>query len=504
MTNNTMGTCPLEVLYTCAAQTPTFFGCCTSNPCNSKGCPESDLRAAGLGHGEAGDEGSMNLGSYWPNVYCSSGIWWICSSQNPSFQGCCDIDPCSSNATSCPQAHLYPAAFKSVTNTLSFSGSQSTTFQTSILPTATFPLSITSMTIPPGASTTDQFLSSAYTKSSSTTPWNSTGYSTQSSSNYSNSGAEPTRSSILYFTTSSIPISTRSAPLSKTLTNYNAANDESTFMAAVPSIFTVTSISTFTAVRISVYTVPYSPSDTISPSDSLPLFKTTSTSVPKSPDSSSIISSLRAASSTSLSPTTSTALPSGTTTDTRRIAWGTSGGVAFILVFALVSWLLRRRQKRANKNNSNPITTSLSTRLPWKKTSKEIPRISLSSYPFKGMAPSTSNTSEEGVNETWSASLRDYRNLGLMNVSKLGLNNDSEPSNQKPTHLSGYESHYSRPFQSQALPSNEISTSLGGGLDRNSFAQRMVQRGWDAVDLQSGYVARDDGNGWHGEHDGRR
>ncbi|TGO38487.1 hypothetical protein BHYA_0074g00360 [Botrytis hyacinthi] len=493
-----------EVLYTCTAQTPTFFGCCTSNPCNSKGCPESDLRAAGLGHGEAGDEGSMNLGSYWPNVYCSSGSWWICSSQNPSFQGCCNIDPCSSNATNCPQAHLYPAAFKSVTNALSFPGSQSTTFQTSILPTATFPLPTISMTTPPGASTNDQFLSSAYLKSSRTTPWNSTGYSTQSSSNYSNSGDEATASSILYLTRSGIPISTRITPPSTILTNSNAANSKGTFMAAVPSIVTATSISTFTAVRISVYTLPYISSETTRLSDSLPSFTTTSTSVPKSSDPSSITSPLYTASSTSLSPTTSTAFPSGTTTDTRLIAWGASGGVAFILIFALVSWLLRRRRKRANKNNSKPITTSLSTRLPWKKTSKEIPRISLSSYPFKGMAPSTSNTSEEGVNETWSASLRDYRNLGLMNVSKLGLNNDSEPSNQKPTHLSGYESHYSRPFQSQALPNNEISTSLGGGLDRNSFAQRMVQRGWDAVDLQSGHVERDNGNGWHGEHDRRR
>ncbi|TGO64813.1 hypothetical protein BCON_0005g00090 [Botryotinia convoluta] len=498
------GTVELPDTYTCTAQTPTFFGCCTSNPCNNKGCPASDLRAAGLGHGEAGDEGPMNLGSYWPNVYCSSGSWWICSSQNPSFQGCCDIDPCSSNATNCPQPHLYPAAFKSVTTALSFPGSQITTFQTSILPTATFPLPTISMTTPPGASTTDQFLSSAYPKSSRTTPWNSTGYSTQSSSNYSNSGAEPTTSSILYFTTSSIPISTGIAPSSTLLTNCSDANNKSTFMAVVPSIVTVTSISTFTAVRISVYTVPYSSSDTTYPSDSLPLFTTTSTPVTKSPDSSSITSPLYAASSISLSPTTSTALPSGTTTDTKLIAWGASGGVAFILICALVSWFLRRRRKKANKNNSKPMTTSLSTRLPWKKTSKEIPRISLSSYPFKGMAPSTSNTSEEGVNETWSATLRDYRNLGLIDVSKLGLNNNSEPSNQKPTHLSGYESHYSRPFQSQALHNNEISTSLGGGLDRNSFAQRMVQRGWDAVDLQNGYVGRDDGNEWHGGHDRKR
>ncbi|KAF5874362.1 uncharacterized protein Bfra_004367cb [Botrytis fragariae] len=497
MTNNTMGTCPLGGLW-CGSHLSSYITILNDQ------IIASDLRAAGLGHGEVGDEGSMNLGSYWPNVYCSSGSWWICSSQNPSFQGCCDIDPCSSNATNCPQPHLYPAAFKSVTTALSFPGSQGTTFQTSILPTVTFPLPTISMTTPHVASTTDQFLSLAYPDSSKATPWNNTEYSTQSLSDHSNSGAEPTTSSILYFTTSGIPISTGIVPPSTIFTNCGDANNKSTFIAAFTSVVTVTSISTFTAVRISVYTVPYSSSNTPSIPDSLSLFTTTSSPVTNSPDSSSITSLLYVASSTSLSPTTSTALPSGTATDTKLIPWGATGGVAFILVFALVSWFLHRRRKRADKTSRKPIITSLSTRLPWKNAPKEIPRISLSSYPFKGMAPSTSNTSEEGIDETWSASLGDYRNLGLMDVSKLGLNNNSEPSSQKPAHLSGYESHYSRPFQSQALHNNEISTSPGGGLYRNSFAQRMVQSGWAAVDLQSSYVARDDENGLHGENDRRR
>ncbi|KAK6606304.1 hypothetical protein H4I96_04766 [Botrytis cinerea] len=468
-----------EVLkYTCTAQTPTFFGCCTSNPCNNKGCPESDLRAAGLGHGETGDEGSMNLGSYWPNVYCSSGIWWICSSKNPSFQGCCDIDPCSSNATNCPQSHLYPAAFRSVTTASNVAGSRSTTFQTGILPTATFPIPTISVTTPPGASTIDQFLSLEYSKFSKTASWNNTGYLTQSSLNYSNSGTESTTPSIFYLTASNIPSFTQIAPSGTILTNFSDSNNDSSSISTNPNIATVTSISTFTAVRISVYTVPYSSSESAYPSDSLPLLTTTSAPVANSPGSS-------------------------TTADTKLIAWGATGGVAFILVFALVSWLIRSRN-RAKKNNNKPIIASLSTRLPWKKTSREIPRISLSSYPFKGMAPSTSNSSEEASNETWSASLKDYQNMGLMDGSKIGMDNNSEPRNQKPAHLSGYESHYSRPFQSQDLPENQNSTSLGGGLDRNSFARRMVQGGWDAVDLQSGYVPRDTGNGWHGEHDMRR
>ncbi|KAM0131331.1 hypothetical protein ACHAP3_006983 [Botrytis cinerea] len=372
-----------------------------------------------------------------------------------------------------------------------------------ILPTATFPIPTISVTTPPGASTIDQFLSLEYSKFSKTASWNNTGYLTQSSLNYSNSGTESTTPSIFYLTASSIPGFTQIAPSGTILTNFSDSNNDSSSISTNPNIATVTSISTFTAVRISVYTVPYSSSESAYPSDSLPLLTTTSAPVANSPGSSSITSPLYVASSASPSPTPSTAPSSSTTADTKLIAWGATGGVAFILVFALVSWLIRSRN-RAKKNNNKPIIASLSTRLPWKKTSREIPRISLSSYPFKGMAPSTSNSSEEASNETWSASLKDYQNMGLMDGSKIGMDNNSEPRNQKPAHLSGYESHYSRPFQSQDLPEIQNSTSLGGGLDRNSFARRMVQGGWDAVDLQSGYVPRDTGNEWHAEHDMRR
>lgn len=58
--------------------------------------------------------------------------------------------------------------------------------------------------------------------------------------------------------------------------------------------------------------------------------------------------------------------------------------------------------------------------------------------------------------------------------------------------MSGYESHYSRPFESQIFH-DEDTTSLGQGQDRNSFGQRMVQKAWDGIDLQNGYVARPDG-----------
>ncbi|KAL2063095.1 hypothetical protein VTL71DRAFT_6167 [Oculimacula yallundae] len=120
MSGNTMGTCPLGGLwYTCTAQTPTFMGCCTSNPCqgNGKTCPSSDLRAAGMGTGSGPDLPS-NDASYWPNVQCSVGLWWTCAMQTPSFQGCCEVNPCGGDGSAggCPSSSLHAAAFKSVTS----------------------------------------------------------------------------------------------------------------------------------------------------------------------------------------------------------------------------------------------------------------------------------------------------------------------------------------------------------------------------------------------------
>ncbi len=106
------GTCPNGGLwYTCAAQTPAFFGCCTSNPCNGVGCPTSDLRAAGLGVG-SGPDFSTNDSSFWPNVECTKGLWWTCATQNPTFQGCCGSNPCGGKG--CPGSELYPADFGTV------------------------------------------------------------------------------------------------------------------------------------------------------------------------------------------------------------------------------------------------------------------------------------------------------------------------------------------------------------------------------------------------------
>ncbi|KAG4433146.1 hypothetical protein IFR05_011359 [Cadophora sp. M221] len=116
--------------YTCTAQSPTFFGCCTNNPCrgDNTGCSASHLRAAGIGSGKNPD--ATPNGTYWPNVQCAKGQWWTCDTpQQPTFQGCCDVNPC--NGVGCPAGSLQQAAFRTVPAELS-----PTTKSTSTSPTS--------------------------------------------------------------------------------------------------------------------------------------------------------------------------------------------------------------------------------------------------------------------------------------------------------------------------------------------------------------------------------
>ncbi|KAH8651906.1 hypothetical protein BGZ60DRAFT_569086 [Tricladium varicosporioides] len=105
-----LGSCPNGGTWQeCTSGSNLFFGCCTSNAC-SGGCPSSDLRAAGLGTA-AGPNFPSNEGSPWPNERCSTGLWWTCAVQTPTFQGCCDSNPC--NGVGCPSSQLHAAAFAS-------------------------------------------------------------------------------------------------------------------------------------------------------------------------------------------------------------------------------------------------------------------------------------------------------------------------------------------------------------------------------------------------------
>ncbi|KAG4026904.1 hypothetical protein MFRU_035g00560 [Monilinia fructicola] len=119
--SNPMGTCPLGgQWWTCQDQSPTFLGCCLSDPCNGIGCPANDLTAAGMGTGNDPNDPNNN-GTYWPNAGCpNGGAWWTCAEQTPSFQGCCDasgdFNPCHRNG--CPLERLHPAAFNTVPATI--------------------------------------------------------------------------------------------------------------------------------------------------------------------------------------------------------------------------------------------------------------------------------------------------------------------------------------------------------------------------------------------------
>ncbi|KAJ8071452.1 hypothetical protein OCU04_001772 [Sclerotinia nivalis] len=153
-TGTPMGSCPLGgQWWTCEVQSPTFFGCCLSDPCNGIGCPEKNLTAAGMGTA-GGPDAPSNDGSYYPNVNCpNGGTWFTCSKQSPSFQGCCDIsdnfNPCHDSG--CPKDRLYAAAFKTVPATIPSATS-------SKISSSTSPSSTTTPTL--DASSTSQTASS--------------------------------------------------------------------------------------------------------------------------------------------------------------------------------------------------------------------------------------------------------------------------------------------------------------------------------------------------------
>ena len=70
-----------------------------------------------MGTGPGPDPGlTSNDASYWPNVKCPVGKWWTCAMQTPSFQGCCEENPCGSDGTGCPDGNLHPAEFSTVTS----------------------------------------------------------------------------------------------------------------------------------------------------------------------------------------------------------------------------------------------------------------------------------------------------------------------------------------------------------------------------------------------------
>ncbi|KAL1615901.1 hypothetical protein SLS54_008735 [Diplodia seriata] len=86
--------------YSCGAGSR-FVGCCTSDPCNSRGCSDGNLRAA-----------SFNASAYsdFPDAECDSGRFWTCASTDPPFLGCCKVDACQAEGNAgCPDQDLTAA-----------------------------------------------------------------------------------------------------------------------------------------------------------------------------------------------------------------------------------------------------------------------------------------------------------------------------------------------------------------------------------------------------------
>ncbi|KAF7900545.1 uncharacterized protein EAF01_007847 [Botrytis porri] len=137
MSSTPMGSCPLGgKWWICLDQSPTFFGCCASDPCNGVGCPEKDLLPAGMGTA-GGPDASSNDGSYWPNADCPNG--GVCNEPGSIEK----FDPCHENG--CPSSRLYAAAFSSVPATsASVLASKSSSVTTSSLSVSSFSTSSSS------------------------------------------------------------------------------------------------------------------------------------------------------------------------------------------------------------------------------------------------------------------------------------------------------------------------------------------------------------------------
>ncbi|EXJ56020.1 hypothetical protein A1O7_08951, partial [Cladophialophora yegresii CBS 114405] len=85
---------------------PTFIGCCSSNPCSGRLCPEEDLYPMGFSSVTA-------PAPDYPNHSCPyGGLWYTCAENTVPFQGCCASNPC--NGQGCPASDLRAAAVHTV------------------------------------------------------------------------------------------------------------------------------------------------------------------------------------------------------------------------------------------------------------------------------------------------------------------------------------------------------------------------------------------------------
>jgi hypothetical protein len=85
---------------------PTFIGCCSSDPCSGQMCLDSDLYPMSFGNG-------TDSTPDYPNHSCPyGGLWYTCADNSPTFQGCCKSNPC--NGEGCPAGDLVAAGVHTV------------------------------------------------------------------------------------------------------------------------------------------------------------------------------------------------------------------------------------------------------------------------------------------------------------------------------------------------------------------------------------------------------
>jgi hypothetical protein len=103
--------CPLGgSFYVCTNSPIEFVGCCTIDPCTTPAggkCPTANLRAASF-NGST----SASLPPQDCDDDRGTSLWSTCANNSPSFVGCCASNPCGQGL--CAQADLVPAKLSSV------------------------------------------------------------------------------------------------------------------------------------------------------------------------------------------------------------------------------------------------------------------------------------------------------------------------------------------------------------------------------------------------------
>lgn len=121
--NTFKGTCASGGTWYACSSGSGFVGCCTSDPCDN-GCAQSDLEPVTF---DKDDYGTL------PGANCTSALFYTCANNTPPFWGCCKSNPCTGGDTpgGCPSADLTGAFIDSPGQSSAFLTSSATSTSTS-------------------------------------------------------------------------------------------------------------------------------------------------------------------------------------------------------------------------------------------------------------------------------------------------------------------------------------------------------------------------------------